>query len=168
MATWIITTPEIGIQSITETSTTQNHPLGKIVTAKTVATVPLFGEFIYLKGVASTAIGSWVKYDESDGTTALFIAGQIGPVAVAMSANVASQYGWYQIVGPASAKSASVADSGKVYIDTTTGQADDAFVSLNRVENAIWRTASDTTTITGTTAATVGLSRPYVNKIKDS
>lgn len=169
MATWVPVDPEIGLQPIASTSTTQNHPLGKIIKGKTTnLTTQVFGEFVYLLGVVSTVVGSAVIYDESDGTTKLFVAGLLGPVAVAMSANVASQYGWYQITGPAAILSATVADSAKVYIDTATGKIDDAFVTLNRVENAVTRSASDTTTITSATAATVGLSRAYINKIKDS
>lgn len=41
-------------------------------------------EYIYLKGVASTIVGSVVTYDET-ATTALIVADAIGPVAVAMA-----------------------------------------------------------------------------------
>lgn len=41
-------------------------------------------EYIYLKGVASTVVGSWVNYDET-GTTTLLPADAKGPVAVAMA-----------------------------------------------------------------------------------
>lgn len=41
-------------------------------------------EYIYLKGVASTVVGSWVNYDET-GTTTLLPANAIGPVAIAMA-----------------------------------------------------------------------------------
>ncbi len=94
-----ITDHLIGPQPIANTETTQNHPLGTIVRA----TDPTYGagEFIYLKGVASTAIGSWVLYNPDDFSTTLLAANDIGPVAVAMSANVANQYGWYQIQGKA-------------------------------------------------------------------
>jgi hypothetical protein len=78
-------------------------PLGTIVSAvdPTYGT----GEFIFLKGVASTVVGSLVTYDQTLATTTLAPAtGGNGPVAVAMSANVASQYGWYQIAGAAAVK----------------------------------------------------------------
>ncbi|HEY6095343.1 MAG TPA: hypothetical protein VIU93_10375 [Gallionellaceae bacterium] len=91
--------PEAGMQPIAVTSTTKNHELGKIVRAKD----PTYGdgEFIYLLGVASTAVGSLVTYNAADGVTALAAVGTNlpRPIAVAMSANVASQYGWYQISG---------------------------------------------------------------------
>lgn len=93
------TVPLIGMQPIANTETTQAHPLGTIVRAKD----PTYGEaeFIYLQGVASTAVGSLVTYNTSNFTTALAPVGtnKAQPIAVAMSANVASQYGWYQISG---------------------------------------------------------------------
>jgi len=93
-----------GAQAIADTSTTQNHPVGTIVRA----TDPTYGtgEFIYLEGVASTAVGSVVTYNTTSYTTTLCtVGGNISlPVAIAMSANVASQWGWYQISGIAVAK----------------------------------------------------------------
>src|SRR5690348_11164155 len=89
----------IGAQPIADTSTTQNHPLGTIVRAVD----PTYGEgeFIYLLGAGSTAVRDWVSYNSDDWTTTRLAANAIGPVGVAMSANVASQYGWYQIGGKA-------------------------------------------------------------------
>ena len=88
----------IAHQPIATTSTTQMHPLGTVVRA----TDPTYGEgeFIYLKGVNSTVVGSIVSYDVSF-QTALHTTelDKPRPVAVAMSANVANQYGWYQISG---------------------------------------------------------------------
>lgn len=103
---FVPTVTTIGLQPIADTSTTQNHPLGTIITA----TDPTLGggEFIYLKGVASTVVGSIVNYDD-DFQTALdtsAVAGPSRPLAISMSANVASQYGWYQISGLAVATKA--------------------------------------------------------------
>ena len=93
-----------GAQPIANTETTARHPLGTIIRA----TDPTYGEgeFIYLLGVASTAVGSIVTYDPSTYLTTLCAVGGNIPrsVAVAMSANVASQYGWYQISGQAVCK----------------------------------------------------------------
>lgn len=152
---FIVTDAVAGTQAIADTSTTQKHPLGTIVRA-TDATLGA-GEFIYLLGVASTAVGSWVTYNSDDFSTTLLVPNAIGPVAVAMSANVASQYGWYQIQGKASAKSADVADNAKVYIDTTAGQCDDAVVAGDKVHNAKWASADDTST----GRAEVEIARPF-------
>lgn len=132
---YAVTNPRIGMQAIAETSTTQSHPLGTRVQAQDPTY--LVGEFIYLQGVASTGIGDWVTYDQDANTTALLVANAIGPVAVAMSANVASQYGWYQIFGKAVGKVlASFADNANVYATATAGSVDDAVVAGDRVKCA--------------------------------
>lgn len=143
MAFAIISPNLIGAQPIAATSTTQQHPLGMLVEALDPTYGP--GTFVYLKGVASTALGSWVTFNYDDGTTDLLAANAIGPVAVAMSANVASQYGWYQRRGKAVAKvAASFADNGNVYATATGGTADDAVVAGDRVKGAKGASAIDT------------------------
>lgn len=126
----------VGVSDITETGTTQLYPLGTRVQAQD----PVYGvgEFVYLLGVASTAVGSWVTFNQDDGSTTLLAANAIGPVAVAMSANVASQYGWYQIYGknPAALVLAGFADNANVYATATAGSVDDAVVAGDRVKNA--------------------------------
>jgi hypothetical protein len=99
-----ITDGVIGSQLIADTSTTKKHPLGTIVRAKDSTYGE--GEFIYLLGVASTAVGSIVTWNASTFQTTLAAVGanKSFPLAIAMSANVASQYGWYQISGFATAK----------------------------------------------------------------
>lgn len=99
-----VTNGLLGAQKLADTSTTRLHPLGTIVRAYD----PTYGEgeFIYLLGVANTAVGSIVTYNATTWQTALAPVGtnKAQPVAVAMSANVASQYGWYQISGIAVVK----------------------------------------------------------------
>lgn len=95
-------TGRVGAQPIEDNSTTQFHPLGTILCEND----PVYGdgEFIYLVGVASTVVGSVVNYDTGAGyVTALNTTGLTTPrpLAVAMSANVAGEYGWYQISGRA-------------------------------------------------------------------
>lgn len=133
----------VGVQQIDDTSTTKQHPLGTRV--KAVDPTYGAGEFVYLKGVASTVIGSWVTYNLDDGSTDLLAANAIGPVAVAMSANVANQYGWYQVYGKAVGKAlASYADNGLVYATATAGSIDDAVVAGDRVKLAKGASAVDT------------------------
>jgi len=153
---YIITSGVAGGQPIATTSTVQNHPLGKIVTAKNGTYGE--GEFIYLAGATSTIVGSWVTYNMDDGTTTLIAPNAIGPVAVSMSINVGSSYGWYQIQGKAIGFAADVADNGKVYIDTVAGKCDDAVVAGDKVHNAKWASAEDT----ATNLADVEIARPFV------
>lgn len=132
---YTITEDVIGYQPIAVTDTVQNHKLGTIVKAED----PTYGagEFIYLKGVASTVVGSWVTYSYDDGSTALLAANAIDPVAVAMSANVANQYGWYQITGKAvGLVAAGFVDNANVYATATAGTVDDAVVAGDRVKLA--------------------------------
>jgi hypothetical protein len=129
-------------QQIAETSLVARHAPGMIVRAKD----PTYGtgEFIYLKGVGSTAVGSVVLYNPDDFSTSLLAANDIGPVAVAMSANVTGQYGWYQIGGKAVVKAGTVADNGNVYASGTPGTVDDAVVAGDRVKNAKFASADGT------------------------
>jgi hypothetical protein len=144
-------------QAIDENSSTAKAELGLIVKAKD----PTYGvgEFIYLKGVASTAVGSWVTYDAADYSTTLLAANASGPVAVAMSASVAGEYGWYQISGEAVGKAlASYADDALVYATATAGSIDDAAVSGDRVKRA------KSTSALGTPSsgfATFAIERPF-------
>lgn len=112
-----------GWQPIANTETTQFHPLGTVVKAAD----PTYGEgtFIYLKGVASTAVGDVVTYDQYNGTTTRAVAATRGPLAVAMSANVASQYGWYQVVGVAVVSVATIDPGDTLSVTATPGQLDD-------------------------------------------
>lgn len=130
-------------QAIADTSTTQLLPLGTRIRA--VDSTYGEGEFIYLLGVASTAVGSWVLFSEDAFSTSLLAANDIGQVAVAMSANVASQYGWYQVRGKAVGKAlASFADNANVYSTATAGSVDDAVVAGDRVKKCKGASAVDT------------------------
>jgi len=157
--TWRHADQIVGAQPIADTSTTQMHPFGTIVRAVDVGTTAYgAGEFVYLKGVASTAVGSWVTYNMDDGTTALLAANAIGPVGVAMSANTAAtSYGWYQISGKAiGACLTGFADNGKVYITATAGSIDDTSVAGDLVVNAKGASAIDTL------KAEFEIARPFV------
>lgn len=121
-------------QAIADTSATQKAALGTIVKCK--APDIGVGEFIYLQGVASTAVGSLASYKQDDFSTTLATADDAGSVAVAMSACVASNYGWYQITGKASVKVLTgFADNADCYLTSTAGSIDDAVVSGDLLQN---------------------------------
>lgn len=159
---WTIRNPVIGAQPIADTSTTQRHPLGTIV----VADDPTLGEgeFIYAVGVANTTAGDWVTIPSDDYVTAKLAADAIGQVGVAMSANVASQYGWYQITGKVSQAHCltSFADDALVFITASVGYVDDTSVAGDLVNNA--RGASTSTA----RAADFEIARPWVNNNSNS
>ena len=114
-------------------------------------------EYIYLKGVASTVAGDWVVFDEDYATTRL-VANEVGPVAIAMAAvDATTKYGWYQIFGKnTTAKTDTVAADKQLYIDGTTGRADDLGVAGDLILGAYSMTA-DTSNV-----ATVWINYPSV------
>lgn len=138
----------IGLPAITDTILAADavnlaSALGTIVQA----TDPTYGagEFIFLKGLAATVVGSWVTYAADDNSTALLAANAIGPVAIAMSANLAGYYGWYQIGGKAVGKALTgYVDNALVYATATAGSVDDAVVAGDRVKLAIGASAVGT------------------------
>ena len=134
---YTVTETTIGVQpiAIDETTANQAVALGTIVQASDPTLGS--GEFIYLKGLASTVVGSWVTYNSSDNTTTLLAANAIGPVAIAMSPCVANEFGWYQISGKAVGLAlAGFVDNANVYATATAGSVDDAVVAGDRVKLA--------------------------------
>lgn len=140
--TWAISAPHIGYQPITDTSTTQNHPIGTRV--KAINSTYGDCEFIYLKGVASTAANDLCIFDTKTPSTTRAVAGSRGPCGVAMSANVASHYGWYCIAGSINITAGTVAANGNVYVTSTAGTVDDAVVSGDKVDGARFKSADGT------------------------
>ena len=130
-------------QDIADNSTTLNVELGRRCCAKDVASTGYgIGEFIYLKGVASTAVGSVVTFEEGTWQTALATAGAIGRIGVAMSACVASEYGWYQIQGRSVMKVLAGLTADKVlYLTATAGSLDDTVVAGDEVTTSYSLTA---------------------------
>lgn len=149
-------------QAIADTSTTKKHALGTIV--KAVDPTYGEGEFIYLLGVGSTEAGSLVKYNATTYQTVLVTATTVQnvPVAVAMSANVASQYGWYQISGNAVIKKTSVAVSPQVnlFISATAGRV--KVIASAGLQVCAARTANLTTVVTTTSTVVVTINRPHL------
>lgn len=154
-----IIAPQIGYQAITEVSTTQQHPVGTVVQAQdaTLGT----GEFIYLKGIGSTVVGSIVNYDDGF-LTALdtsAVTGPSRPLAVAMAATVASRWGWYQISGLAVAvKSNAVSFADGAGLGAGAGLAV-AVATGTVIQGAVVRTVasakSDVTTVP------IAINRPH-------
>lgn len=139
---WNLIDQAAGWQQIDETSTVQNHRIGSRVRAfdETYGE----GEFIYMKGLASTAVGELVVYDLKSKATTRAVTTSRGPCAVAMSANVANQYGWYQVFGSAVMKAGTVAAQAPVVATATAGTVDDAAVAGALVNGAVFKTADGT------------------------
>jgi hypothetical protein len=166
MANWKIIGSIGGGQNIDETSTYQNFPLGTIVTAKDIdgSTDYGVGEFVYAKGVASTAVGSAALIDANGFTTSLATADDTGMIGCSMSANVANQYGWYQVSGLGVVKGlASLADNKACFLTSTAGSVDDAEVAGDLIYGMTTASALDTPS---SGLALVNLVRPHVADFK--
>lgn len=159
---WIPTENREGIQPIAFNSTVKNHALGTIIRGED----PVYGagEFIYLLGVASTIAGSVVDYGGISTATPTFqtalepaTANLAQPLAVAMSANVAAQYGWYQISGAAvvATNGTLAAGPGPLYL-AGSGQLTSTQANGKQMLNAINASA------TGTPAANQAIA--YINR----
>lgn len=158
-----VTNAIVGWQPIADTSSTQNHPLATIVNA--VDPTYGAGEFIYLKGVASTAVGDWVGYSPALGTSVRAVANGTYPLAVAMSAcSTTTLYGWYQISGTARANGLTsiTHSSGFLALTGTAGSVDDASVIGDHVFNARKTT---TVHVVGTFLDTYNISRPFTTNL---
>lgn len=152
-----------GAQPIANTETTQNHPLGTCV--RGVDPTYGEGEFIYLLGVANTEVGFMVLYNATTYQTALLTVangkGKGLPVAIAMSANVAGKYGWYQISGNAVIKKTTVAALPQVpiFISATTGRMKTLLSAGQQILGA--QTANLTTVVSTTSTVVVTINMPH-------
>jgi len=123
---------------ISDVDTTNKWGLGAKVTARNTST-GYAGEFVYMKGVASTAAGDWALLNYDDGTTTRLVDGGIGPAGVAMGAIIASTYGWYQVRGKAEGLvKASVADNTALYAQaaSSAGMAGATGAGLSEIHGA--------------------------------
>jgi hypothetical protein len=122
------------------------------------------GEFILLLGVASTVVGSVVRYNATTYQTTLVVntAAQDVPVAVAMSACTAGLYGWYQIAGNAVIKktAVTVAPNVTLFLSATAGRV--KVLASAGLQLVAARSANLTTVTSTTSTITVTLNRPHL------
>ena len=159
---WNLTTPLLGAQGIETKSTTQKHKLGQIVQATDGTSV---AEFIYLKGVASTAVGSWVGYSPALATTVLAAANGTYPLAVSMTTNTTTtSYAWYCISGtiPALGLTSVTHSSGFLALSGTAGSLDDGSIIGDHVFNARKTVAVH---VVGTFLDTYTIARPFTTNL---
>jgi len=120
------------------------------------------GEFILLVGVANTAVGSLVTYDGTtyQTTLAATTANQARPVAVAMSANGAGSFGWYQIEGTAVVTKTAAKVNPTVAIGVVSTGKVGASASGKEILGA--RSANAATVASATTTVNVVINRPHL------
>lgn len=169
---WMITDHNVVPQKITDISTTQKLPLGTIVRAEYTGYASGSvnygaGEFIYLKGIGDTVVGSLVQYDPSTGNTELTPneTNTGAPLAVAMGANVADRYGWYQVAGVAVIKKTAVkvAPGAVIFLSGTAGRVKASAAAGSGKQIIGARAAQFTGTVTTVTSTVMCvISRPHV------
>lgn len=134
----------------------------------TIATAfdPVQGEceFIFLPGVASLAVGLLVRYNAAlDATTIVTNTGnQAVPVAVAMSAPTATQWGWFQISGLAKILKTAVAVSPTVtlFLSGTAGRV--KVIASAGLQILGCRTANAASVTSTTSTITALINRPHL------
>ena len=139
-------------QAISDTSTVQNYPLG--TRAYCVDPILGNGEFVYCVGVASTAANEVIQINGDFTTTRS--ATPKGHVGIAQSANVASQYGWYQVLGRGLVKIAADYTAGATYMSATAGTCQSTAIAGSHIigMNAPAQLDAGGSAIAGTTDTT--------------
>ena len=153
---WTSTSNEFGVQSLQANNNVaapsnfqvgqspyygQVHPLGTIVQAQDISALGFgTGEFIYLQTNSTNSIGSLVVYDPVNKTTTLApnTANLDQPVAVALFANTATSWGWFQINGVAQIKknASPVSKNAVVYLSSTAGSVAGTQANGKQIVNA--------------------------------
>lgn len=125
-----------------EVDSTQKHELG------TRACDASGNEFIYLKGLDATVIGSVVSFDEVH-VTALADANDVGRIGVAMASIVTDTFGWYQIYGfcekVLAINDGDCAADVQVFLTATDAHVDDVDVAGDAIIGMISRVAETVT-----------------------
>lgn len=156
-----ITEQMLGFQPIADTSDTQRHDLGTEVRA--VDGTYGAGLFKYLLGAANTEVGLLVRWNATTYQTTVLAntAVQVCPVAVSMSANLASKYGWYQVEGMAVIKKTAVKVLAQVplFISATGGRVKALLSAGLQIVGA--RSANLATVTSTTSTVVVQISRPH-------
>ena len=119
------------------------------------------GEWVYLRGTASVIAGSWCTFNVNVSTAAqtkLVDADDVGPLAIAGTAVLDGEYGWFQVYGKnaLACNTGAVAAASAVFLTSTAGYVDDADVAGDMIVGATSLAASSGS------AFTVWLNFPYV------
>lgn len=123
--------------SLTTVHDSAVHALGTIVRDSSM------NQYVFGKGVAGTAAGYAVSFDEAWATALIAIDGSNkGKVGIAQAAILANQYGWYLIEGEGDIYAdTDVADNALVYSADTAGQVNDDSSSETQLKGLVFRAA---------------------------
>lgn len=125
------------------------------------------GDFVFLPTIASVVVGSMVTFRESASgvyTTAMLpnTANLAQPIACAMAAGAANNYGWFMLAGVAPVKKTAVKVSPNValYVSATTGRLMPTAASGKQVLGV--RASNSATVASATSTVTVTLNYPHM------
>lgn len=121
------------------------------------------GEFILLKGVASTVVGSVVTYNGTTYNTTLAATtqNQARPVAFAMAANTSTaNWAWYQIGGTVVAKKG----TARIQPNVTVGVSSTGVIGNTNsgIEILGARSTNSATALTAATTVALIINRPHL------
>ena len=140
-------------------------PVGLIVRGADTASGQGAGEFIYLPGVASLAVGSLVTFNPLAKTVTLaaHTAHQAAPLAVSMAANTTTtSYGWFQISGVATitrVTGAKTRPAVPLFLSATAGSVQSVASAGLEVLNCVSVNAA--TVASATTTIQAIINRPF-------
>jgi hypothetical protein len=156
----------MGLTPIAQVDAARRSPQYPGYIAHAVDPVEGGAEFVYLQGVANTVKGSLVTYNPLTGATVLAASGAKtgSPVAVAMAAIGANQFGWYQISGNALVQKVTGALSAgaSVGVSATPGSVGTSAGGA-ATAGALTGAVIGAAAASGDATVNVGLSRPIVN-----
>lgn len=144
-------------QAVGAVSNTAMEAVGAVIVCRDMGPTN-YGEaeFIYMRGVANTAVGNVVVY-KTDGSTVRPVLRARGAIAVAMATMAANQWGWYQRTGLARVTGAAGITAGTtLYLTSTAGVLSSTVSAGDLVYGARSASATDTPFVLAV------LSRPYV------
>lgn len=125
------------------------------------------GDFVFLPTIASVVVGSLVTFRESASgvfTTAMTpnTANLAQPVAVAMAAGAANNYGWFQLAGtvPIKKTATKVNSNVALFISATTGRVMATVACGKEVMGA--RSSNSASVLSATSTVTVTINYPHM------
>lgn len=155
-----------GIVAFTNIDTSANRtlPVGTIV--RGFDSTNGMGEFVYVNGVGSLAVGSLVTWNALDKTTTIVPnTAKLGyPVGVSMAANTTTtSYSWAQISGVASVlkSAAAIAKLARIAISATGGSV----LGTSTAGKFVMGAVAVNSTVSATTFAKVMLNRCFMEPI---
>jgi len=169
---WIGTSPLIGMVNLTDVDPSPGTVNGRFPGATYGVEIDGFdpslggGRFIFLKGVASLAVGDVVSYNGVTGATTRW-AGTANtgiPLAVAISTPSSTQGGWFQISGNALVNCSGTVAAGDSAFFSATATVKTAAAAGKQVLGAVAGTANGATVgnvVATSTQAVYSLGRPF-------